>query len=113
MPTDPSYGEAPPNRSTFVFAQLCSDTEGIDVEKSTIINLYDNSDNIRHLPIAGNQFMAYFYPDGRSFSINCDASGTRVENVPMKQTFSWRSMKSQSKSRRIFCLGMRVGKLKS
>jgi len=87
MTPNPTYTEAPPNRETFVFAQLCQETTGIDLEKATIINLYDNSDNIQPLDISFNQFMAYFYPDGRNFSINCDASGTRVDNVPMTQTF--------------------------
>ena len=87
MTPNPTYTEAPPNRETFVFAQLCQETTGIDLEKATIINLYDNSDNIQPLDISFNQFMAYFYPDGHNFSINCDASGTRVDNVPMTQTF--------------------------
>ena len=87
MAPNPTYTGAPANRETFVFAQLCLETTGIDLEKATIINLYDNSDNIQPLAISFDQFMAYFYPDGRSFSINCDASGTRVSNVPMTQTF--------------------------
>ena len=87
MPPNPTYTGAPANRETFVFAQLCQETTGIALEKAIIINLYDNSDNIQPLAISFDQFMAYFYPDGRSFSINCDASGTRVSNVPMTQTF--------------------------
>ena len=88
MAPNPTYTNAPASRDSFVFAQLCQETTGIDLEKATIINLYDNSNNIKPLDISGDQFLAYFYPDGRSFSINCDASGTRVENVPMNQTKS-------------------------
>jgi len=71
MTPNPTYTGAPPNRDTFVFAQLCSDTEGIDVENATIINLYVNSNAISPLSIGIRHFMSYFYPDGRNLSINC------------------------------------------
>ena len=88
MVYDPSYGDAPANRDPFVFAQLCTEVTAIEIEKATIINLYDNSGDIAPLDISGDQFMAYFYPDGRSFQLTCDASGERVDNVPMTQTKS-------------------------
>ena len=46
MPFDPSYGNAPANRDPLVFAQLCTETDAAELGKATIINLYDNSDNI-------------------------------------------------------------------
>jgi len=86
MPFDPSYGEAPPNTAPMVFAQLCTEVTAIEIEKALVINLYDNSDNITPLDMSGDQFMSYFYPDGRSFSLNCDISGRRAVVTPMKQT---------------------------
>ena len=86
MPPNPTYDNAPANSDPFVFAQLCTEVSAVQIEKAHVINLYDGStSDVGPLEISGNMFMAYFYPDGRSFSLNCDASGERATNVPMAQ----------------------------
>jgi len=77
----PNYTNVPASTDTFVFAQLCTETSSADVEKSTVINLYDNSSNVAPLDIDGSEFMEIFYPNGRDFEINCDGPTTSYKTM--------------------------------
>ena len=89
MPFDPSYGNAPPNRDPLVFAQLCTETDAVELGKSIIINLYDNSTNIVPLSIGTRHFMSFFYPDGRNFSLNCGQPWYRRVAAGVVEKWDW------------------------
>ena len=71
----------------FVFAQLCKELTAVDVEKATIVSLYQDISGAQkgkgtpaRIPwsMSGDDFVRFFYPRQGNFALSCDASSNNV-----------------------------------